>query len=80
VMVTHDARLLMETNCDLWVCGHCDVAKRKADAAAGPAPRGKKDAGVASARAGDDPEPFSGAIRFDGDFAAYAAKIIRECT
>ena len=78
VMVTHDARLLMETNCDLWVCGGCDVEKRKAEVEAGPPKRGKKDAGPASARAGDDPEPFSGAIRFDGSFSDYATFILRE--
>ena len=76
VVVSHDARLLMETECDLWVCGGCDPKKREASVSA-PKKGGKKDAGPARARMGDDPEPFSGAHRFEGDFAAFAEHTLR---
>jgi ATP-binding cassette subfamily F protein 1 len=78
VMVTHDARLLVETECDLWICGGCDPKKRDATGEAAKKGGKKKDAGPARARIGDDPEPFSGAIRFEGDFMAFAAKTLSE--
>jgi len=77
VLVTHDARLLVETGCDLWVCGDCDPAKKQLSTA--QTKKGNKhDAGSARAATGDDPDPFSGAKRFDGNFSAYAAHILQD--
>jgi len=59
VLVSHDVRLLTETECTVWQCGGCDATLRAAS----------------GANNSDDPEPHSGVAKFKGGCDGYVKRV-----
>eukprot|EP00656_Telonema_subtile_P006020 TRINITY_DN12767_c0_g1_i1.p1 TRINITY_DN12767_c0_g1~~TRINITY_DN12767_c0_g1_i1.p1 ORF type:complete len:222 (-),score=36.72 TRINITY_DN12767_c0_g1_i1:28-693(-) len=64
VIVSHDARLLIDVECVVWECGGCEPDSQT--------PSVKPVAGAH----GDDPNPFAGVTRFRGSCQEYANHLL----